>query len=84
MSTSKLIDQVHATIRLKHYSLRTEEAYWNWIKRFILFHNKRHPNDMAEAEVTAFLSDLAVAKKVSASTVMNKGGRGVKSPVDDL
>jgi len=68
MPTPKLIDQVHSTIRLKHYSLRTEEAYWNWIKRFILFHNKRHPNDMAEAEISAFLSDLAVAKKVSAST----------------
>ncbi|HKA17092.1 MAG TPA: phage integrase N-terminal SAM-like domain-containing protein [Blastocatellia bacterium] len=55
MTHPKLIDQVHAAIRVKHYSPRTEEAYWNWIKRFILFHNKRHPNDLSEAEVSAFL-----------------------------
>ncbi|HSB12025.1 MAG TPA: integron integrase [Blastocatellia bacterium] len=68
VSQPKLIDQVRAVIRLKHYSLRTEEAYWNWIKRFILFHNKRHPNDLAEAEIASFLTHLAVNKKVSAST----------------
>jgi len=68
MTQPKLIDQVRAAIRVKHYSPRTEEAYWNWIKRFILFHNKRHPNDLSEAEISAFLSDLAVNKKVSAST----------------
>jgi integrase len=64
----KLIDQVRDAIRVKHYSPRTEEAYWNWIKRFIIFHNKRHPNDMAESEISSFPSDLAVNKRVSAST----------------
>jgi integrase len=64
----KLIDQLHNVIRAKHYSLRTEEAYWHWIKKFILFHNKRHPNDMAEAEVGTFLSHLAVEKNVASST----------------
>jgi site-specific recombinase XerD len=68
VSQPKLIDQVRNAIRLKHYSLRTEEAYWHWIKRFILFHNKRHPNDMGETEITEFLTYLAVQKKVAAST----------------
>ena len=68
MPQPKLIDRVREVIRLKHYSLRTEEAYWHWIKQFILFHNKRHPNEMAEAEITAFLSHLAVKKHVTAST----------------
>jgi integrase len=64
----KLLDQVRNLIRLKHYSIRTEQAYLHWIRRFILFHNKRHPSEMAEPEVTAFLSFLATAKNVSAST----------------
>src|SRR5262245_9256035 len=68
MTQPKLIDQVRTAIRVKHFSPRTEEAYWNCIKRFILFHNKRHPNDLSEVEISAFLSDLAVNKKVSAST----------------
>ena len=68
MNTPKLIDQVRTAIRLKHYSLRTEEAYWHWIKRFILFHGKRHPDEMGEAEISAFLSHLAVDKRVAAST----------------
>lgn len=68
MTQQKLVDQVRNAIRVKHYSPRTEEAYWNWIKRFIIFHNKRHPNDMAESEISSFLSDLAVNKRVSAST----------------
>jgi hypothetical protein len=68
LSPPKLIEQVRNVIRLKHYSLRTEEAYWHWIKKFILFHNKRHPNDMGEAEVSTFLSHLAVDKRVAAST----------------
>jgi integron integrase len=65
---SKLLDQVRYLIRLKHYSIRTEQAYTQWIKRFIVFHNKRHPADMAEPEVTAFLSHLAVNLNVAAST----------------
>src|ERR1700730_19244321 len=68
MTPPRLIDQVRSVIRLKHYSLRTEEAYWQWIKRFILFHGKRHPNEMGEAEVGAFLTHLAVDKNVAAST----------------
>ncbi len=64
----KLLDQVRAKLRVKHYSIRTEEAYADWIKRFILFHGKRHPSAMAAPEIEAFLTDLAVARKVSAST----------------
>jgi hypothetical protein len=56
----KLLDQVRDIIRLKPYSIRTERAYIDWIKRFILFHHKRHPNDMGAPEVEAFLTDLAV------------------------
>src|SRR5947208_402068 len=64
----KLLDRVRDAIRFKHYSLRTEKAYTDWIKRFILFHNKRHPSDMAEAEVTEFLTYLARKQNVAAST----------------
>jgi integron integrase len=64
----KLLDQVRLRCRAKHYSLRTEETYLHWIKRFILFHGKRHPREMGSAEVEAFLSDLAVRLNVSAST----------------
>jgi Phage integrase, N-terminal SAM-like domain len=56
----KLLDQVRDTIRLKHYSYRTEQSYVQWIRRYILFHNKRHPQDMAVPEITAFLTHLAV------------------------
>lgn len=55
-------------MRTRHYSLRTEEAYVGWIRRFILFHGKRHPAQMAEAEINLFLADLATVKHVSAST----------------
>ena len=64
----KLLDQVRAAIRTKHYSIRTEETYVNWIKKFILFHNKRHPKEMGEKEINEFLTHLAVNKKVSSST----------------
>lgn len=64
----KLLDQVRAKIRVKHYSRRTEDAYTDWITRFILFHNKRHPADMGEKEISEFLSHLAVDGNVSAST----------------
>jgi integrase len=56
------------TIRTRHYSIRTEHAYVDWVKRFIIFHKKRHPRDMAEAEVSAFLNWLAVERQVSAAT----------------
>ena len=64
----KLLDQLRAIIPTKHYSLRTEESYIQWIKRFIIFHNKRHPNEMSEVEINQFLSHLAVKKNVAAST----------------
>jgi integron integrase len=68
MNKPRLIDQVRNVMRLHHYSIRTEEAYIQWIKRFIFFHNKRHPNEMGEKEVRSFLTHLAVDKHVSAST----------------
>ena len=55
-------------LRTRHYSLRTEQAYIDWARRFILFHGKRHPQDMGAAEVEAFLSHWAVERQVSAST----------------
>jgi len=64
----KLLDQMRDTIRLKHYSYRTEESYLDWVRRFILFHNKRHPNDMGAPEIRAFLVYLATQRKVAAST----------------
>ena len=64
----KLLDQVRDVIRRKHFSIRTEQTYVDWIKRYIFFHGKRHPNEMAEAEITAFLTHLARAGKVAAST----------------
>lgn len=64
----KLLDQVREQIRLRHYSIRTEAVYLEWVKRFIRFHKYRHPQDMGVAEVEAFLSDLAVRRDVAAST----------------
>ena len=64
----KLLDQVRGKIRLKHYSIRTEQAYVDWIKRFILHFDKRHPRELGAAEVEAFLTHLAVAGNVAAAT----------------
>ena len=64
----KLIEQVRNVMRFKHYSLRTERTYWDWIERFIRFHGMRHPREMGEAEVGAFLTHLAREGKVAAST----------------
>lgn len=64
----RLLDQVRGQIRLRHYSIRTEAVYLEWIRRFIRFHKYRHPQDMGASEVEAFLSDLAVRRDVSAST----------------
>ena len=64
----KLLDRVRAAIRSRHYSVRTEEAYVAWIKRYIFFHGKRHPSDMGAEEVTRFLSSLALDGHVAAST----------------
>ncbi|HKJ39883.1 MAG TPA: integron integrase, partial [Anaerolineales bacterium] len=64
----KLLDQVSDAIRLKHYSLRTEQTYKDWIKRYILFHGKRHPKEMGIQEIQTFLTHLASEKNVAAST----------------
>jgi integron integrase len=64
----KLLDRVRDVIRAKHYSYRTEETYVQWIRRYILFHNKRHPSEMGCEEVNAFLTHLAVEDRVAAST----------------
>ena len=68
ISLPQLLQQVRDVIRVKHYSIRTEQAYLNWIKKFIRFHNNQHPANLAENEITAFLNHLAVQKKVAAST----------------
>ncbi len=67
-SKPKLLDRVRHAVRARHYSRRTEKAYVHWIKRYIFFHGKRHPAEMGAAEVTAFLTALAVRERVAAST----------------
>ena len=71
----KLLDQIRGRLRVKHYSIRTEQSYVDWVRRFVLFHDKRHPRDLGATEFEAFLTDLAVR-------VLNRGGRGVRSPLD--
>lgn len=66
--TPRLLEQVVEHLRVKHYSLRTEKTYVDWVKRFIWFHGKRHPKEMGAPEIEAFLSHLAVERSVSAST----------------
>ena len=66
--STKLLDRVRYRIRVKGYSIRTEQSYVSWIRRFILFHNKRHPNDMGKGEIEAYLTHLAVNRHVSPST----------------
>jgi Phage integrase, N-terminal SAM-like domain len=77
-----LLDQVHDVMRLKHYSLRTERTYTDWITRFIRFHRMRHPAEMREAEMPEFLTHLARSENVSAAT-QNRPRIGVKSPLDN-
>lgn len=69
----KLLDQVRDKLRVKHYSIRTEQTYVDWIKRYIFFHGKRHPQEMGARAVEAFLTHLAVAGKVAASTQIGSG-----------
>jgi integron integrase len=64
----KLLDQVRDKLRVKHYSIRTEQSYVDWINRYILFHGKRHPKDLGARDLEAFLTHLAVAGKVAAAT----------------
>ncbi len=66
--SKKLLDRVRDEIRYRHYSIRTEEAYTQWIRRFILFHNKKHPVEMGAGEIKAYLTHLAVEGHVAAST----------------
>ena len=79
----RLLDQVRGKIRLKHYSLRTEQIYLDWIKRFIRHHGKRHPGDMGAPEVKAFLTHLAVGGREKVS----RGGTALakmRLPLIDL
>jgi integron integrase len=64
----RLLERVRANLKTRHYSPRTEEAYCDWVRRFVLFHQRRHPSTMGEREIAAFLNDLATVKNVSAST----------------
>ena len=68
MPAVKLLDQVREQLRLKQYSYRTEQVYLHWIKRYIIFHHKRHPNEMGDDEIRAFLFHLAEKEQVAAST----------------
>ncbi len=67
MASSKLLDEVRGVLRVKNYSFRTEKTYIHWIRKFILFNNKKHPLQMAETEINHFLTFLALKQKVSAS-----------------
>lgn len=68
MAKSPLLERLREAIRIRHYSLRTEQIYVQWVKRFILFHNKRHPNEMGATEISRYLTHLATVGRVSAST----------------
>ena len=96
ISPVRLLDKVRQRIRLKGYSIRTEKSYVSWIKRFVLFHDKRHSQDMGKHEIEAFLSHLVMKRNVASFTqnqafnailfvyahVLNRGEKGVKSPLD--
>ena len=64
----KLLEQMRDVMRLKHYSFRTEATYCDWVERFVRFHRLRHPRDMGETEISEFLTYLARARNVAAST----------------
>src|SRR5262245_3374740 len=64
----RLVERFREAIRARHYSRRTEQTYWYWVRYFIFFHGKRHPGEMGAAEVTAFLSWLATERDVAAAT----------------
>ena len=76
MVEEKLLDKVKTEIRTRHYSKRTEQAYTGWIKKFILFHNKKHPAEMGEAEIRAFINNLSTNHHVSSST-QNQALQGI-------
>src|SRR2546428_12372392 len=86
--TMKLLAQVRAVLRTKHYSPRTEESYVGWVRRFVRFHGLRHPAELGGAEVERFLSALAVEGRVSAATqnqaasaLLFCSGPGIPNPV---
>ena len=72
----KLLDQVSEVMRFKHYSLRTERTYREWMRRYIVFHGKRHPREMGEFEIERFLSDLAGSGDAKAEQEMGSGWDG--------
>ena len=67
-SKSPFLREVREIMRVQHYAIRTEQAYVEWIKRFILFHKKRHPDEMGESEIAAFLTHLVVDRNVAPAT----------------
>ena len=71
----KLLERVRIAIRTMHYSYSTEKTYIHWIRKYVLFHNKRHPGDMGEPEMSQFISHLAVNKRVSSSTQKRRAWR---------
>src|SRR5687767_11964522 len=68
MEGPRLLDRMRAALRTRHYSIRTEDSYVQWVKRFILFQGKRHPSTMGAREINDYLTHLAVERQVSAST----------------
>ena len=68
MAQSKLLHELTDAIRTRHYSIRTEQAYVKWVKNFMLFHQKKHPAEMGEKEISEYLTFLAVKRQVAAST----------------
>ena len=90
----RLRKQLREVARFRHVSLRTEQAYWEWMRRYIVFHGKKHPRELAEKEVRDFLVDLAVKRRVAAATqnqalnalvflyrqVLGKAGENVQRP----
>ena len=67
-SPPKLLPRLRDALRLRHYSIRTEQAYVDWVRRFVVFHGRRHPARLGASEVQAFLTHLAVERSVSSST----------------
>jgi len=83
----KLLDQLRESLRSRHYSRRTGQTYCQWVKRYIFFHNVRHPAEMAEPEIRT-IQELLGHKDIRTTMiythVLNRGGHGVRSPVDSL
>lgn len=83
----RLLDQVRDAIRYRHFNYRTEPDHVEWVRGFVLFHGRRHPRELGGDEVIAFLSYLATGHRYVSTTmvhthVLNRGGRGVVSPID--